>query len=41
MQELLSSEEKTANQLEIVRERDSAASLAKAKADCEGKTFLT
>ncbi|KAH9976206.1 hypothetical protein BGW80DRAFT_906347 [Lactifluus volemus] len=35
LSELLSSEEKTANQLEIVRERDSAASLAKAKADCE------
>ncbi|KAH9976188.1 hypothetical protein BGW80DRAFT_1291840 [Lactifluus volemus] len=35
LSELLSSEEKTSNQLEIVRERDSAASLAKAKSDCE------
>jgi hypothetical protein len=39
VQELLSSEEKTAKQLELDRERDSAANLAKAKADCEGITF--
>jgi len=35
LSELLSSEEKTANQLELDREKDSVAHLTRAKADCE------
>lgn len=41
LQELLLTEEKTANQLELDREKDSVAYLSQARADVEGAISLT
>ena len=41
LQELLLTEEKTANQLELEREQDSVAQLSRARVDIEGTIFLS